>query len=515
MYNRGLVLFTLVFAGLAGLMYLSMLNSGWGYDSMLYLVIGDDWRRGILPFTNHVEVKPVGMFLLDRIILSVSRSPYWVNAVVLAIDLTFVAVVVQCFSQWLTRTERMVLAVSLLSLGFLTEMGYLLTDQPMTIFAVLGFRMLFPSAFEKQPLVKGKLLGGVAFGLAFLFKAAAGFYVVAGCVAMAVKPNRKWSGLRHTVVPWVRDCFLIGIGVATPFALAAIWAQQHGILQRMMFLTIWVPLFRFPSHPDFLWPFLGKLGPFLALWLAAVIYWFVSPGFLDPERRTWQRWLLIFSIFSSGQLLKNQGSHYLIASLPFMTAFIVSVGSPVIQRIPHRFAPVITACVLAAACLFVFAFRAKILIKVHAPDFRVERRLAETLVSLTRPGEQALFINGVTKSSVYAYWLTGLRPPRPWQYLAIDVYSYGLADTHQGQLVESLRNSNTALVGFIPDQPPSYLNWPWPFSQDELDEAQRILHERFEPVDSIDGIFFPGLWKIKGRTADSHVPIPSGPYATN
>lgn len=493
---------------LAGLMYLVMLNSGLGYDSLLYLILGEDWRRGILPYTSYVEIKPIGIFLLDRLILSVSRSPYWIDLAVLAIDLTLVGVTVACFARWLNRTEQVILGFSIFCLGFLTEMSFLLTDQPMTIFAVVGFGLLL-----KPGNGRGKLAGGIALGISFLFKAPGAFYLVAAIMAFAVRPGWQRIYLRKTLPGYLRDCIPTIAGFAIPFGLLAIWAGSHGLLQRMLFLSIWVPLFHYPSHTVFLWSFAGKLGPFLLIWLVSAGYWLARPLERRGDRGLWQTWLLIFSVVSGGQFLKNQGSHYLIAALPFMTAFIISVWSPVAQTAPRRTLRVAMACGAAALLVFVLAFRGKILARVGIPDLKAERRLAAGIVELTRPGEQALFINGVVKSSCYLYWITGLRPPRPWPYLAIDVYSYGLADAHRGKLVESLRNSNTALVGMVPEESPSYLGWPWPWPEDELREARRILDEKFEPVEAVNGFATHGLWKRKGRTPDGAASFTAGPYS--
>jgi hypothetical protein len=171
-------------------------------------------------------------------------------------------------------------------------------------------------------------------------------------------------------------------------------------------------------------------------------------------------------------------------------------------------------CAAAGVLLFALAFRAKILQRVGIPNLSGEHLLAEGIVQLTRPGEQALFINGVAKSACYLYWITGLRPPHPWPYLSVDVYSYGLKDSNRGQLVESLQNPKTALVGMVPEDSPSYLGWEWPFPDEEMHEARRILNERFEPVEFVNGLPTHGLWKRKGRTPGNPARFPDGPYAT-
>jgi hypothetical protein len=139
--------------------------------------------------------------------------------------------------------------------------------------------------------------------------------------------------------------------------------------------------------------------------------------------------------------------------------------------------------------------------------------VAADILKWTKPGEHALFINGVVKSSAYLYWVTGLRPPKPWLYLAIDAPSYGMAESHQGSLVRSLEDSSTTLVGVALGESPSYLNRPWPFSQKELDDANTILREKFERVSEVGGYNVQGFWKLKGRTPNDTARFSGGPFS--
>jgi hypothetical protein len=516
--NRAWMLLAPLFAALLALSYLVMLNSGLGYDSLFHLIMGEDWAKGILPYSATVEVKPIGIFFLARLIVThLGASQYAINLAVLLMNCLLIATTVICCSEWLDRTEQWLLALLFLGLGFLTEMSFLLSDQPTALFGVLGFRMLLAGRSGRAQPYLWNLLTGAVWGVGFLFKPVAGFYLVAAFLVLVAAAYRLPLKARPSWASLLISGFALGVGFAIPLIPVALWAYANHILGTMALWTIWVPLFRYPSNRLFLVPFLVKLGPFLVVWLIAIGHWLTQAagkeGRTAPGRDAWLTSLLIFGVLSLAPLMKNQSSHYLITALPFMAPFVVGVWVPAFRDWTRGriLAPALLAAAAAGVCLA--GAGGKLLARLHTPNFESDRRVAADVLKWTRPGERALFINGVIKSSGYLYWITGLRPPQPWPYLAIDEHSYSMSSVHQGSLARSLADSRTTLVGIVLDESPSYLNRPWPFSRKELDEANAILHEKFEEVSEVGGSPVRGFWKLKGRTPDGSARFTGGPFS--
>jgi hypothetical protein len=518
--NRTLIWVAPLLAALLALSYLVMLNSGLGYDSLFYLIMGEDWAKGIIPFSAAMEVKPLGIFLIARLIVAhLGVSPYAINLAVLFINCLLIATTVICCAPWLDRTERALVALLLLGLGFLTEMSFLLTDQPTALFGILGFRLLMDRRAQGARSGLWNLATGAAWGVAFLFKAVAALYLAAAWLVLVVIAYRQPRQERRSWASLAATGLTLGVGFAIPFLPVAGWAYQNHILGKMALWSIWVPLFRYPANRLFLVPFLVKSGAFLVAWLAAIWYWRTQTAGKEAQpagkgdstvqdRDTWLTGLLIFGGLSLASLMKTQSSHYLIDALPFMAPFVIAVWVPALRNWTRGQVlwPALLAAVAAGA-------GGKLLARLHTPNFESDRRLAADILKWTKPGEHALFINGVPRSSVYAYWITGLRQPKSWSYLAIEPYSYGMSAYHQGSLVRSLEDSSTTLVGVALDQPPSYLNQPWPFSRKELEEANTILRQKFEPVNEVGGYHVEGFWKLKGRSPNGTARFTGGPFA--
>jgi hypothetical protein len=515
--NRILILIAPLFALLLLLSYLVMLNSGFGYDSLFHLIMGEDWAKGIVPYSASVEVKPIGIFVISRLIVSqFGTSPYLINLAVLMLNCLFVVTTVLCCAKWLDRTELFLLALLLLSLGFLTEMSFLLSDPPTAIFGALGFRMLMTKQSQPMQPYLWNLLTGAVLGMAFLFKAVAGFYLVAALIVMVLLAYQLPRDARRGWVSVAISGLALCAGFVIPFLPTALWAYQNHILGTMALWTIWVPLFRYPVNRLFLVPFVIKLGAFLVAWLTAVWYWLTQTAGKGSkttnDRDTWLLSLLIFGVLSLVPLLKNQAGHYLIASLPFLAPFVIAIWVPAFRTWSRRGVLVPALLVALALCVCLLGGGNKLLARIHTPNFEPDRRVAADILKWTRPGEHALFINGIPRSSGYVYWITGLRPPKEWPYLAIDAHSYGMSDFHQGSLVRSLQDSTTTLVGIALDESPSYLKRPWPFSQKELDEANNILHQKFELINEVGGLGVTGLWRLKNRTPTGTVRFEGGPF---
>ncbi len=167
------------------------------------------------------------------------------------------------------------------------------------------------------------------------------------------------------------------------------------------------------------------------------------------------------------------------------------------------------SCMLVSVAVLVGS-QWQVLAKRFKNPMHQDLNYARALVSETRPGEFALFINGLDRTPANVYWFTGLRPP--WPYLTIDQPSYCYLDRNKGLLLGAITNPKTAIVAWVPEEPTFYLSRALPFPQSEIDQAIQILHQEYEPVPEVGGFDFRGLWKRKGRTAEER-PFSAGPFS--
>ena len=223
------IIFVVMGVGLAVLMYRLMLGCRFGYDATVLLVIAEDWGRGLLPFHTYIESKPLGMYLLDRLFLWMcGKSPYGLYASALGVNLVLCLVPAIGFRKYLRPTERIVVtAVGMLAVGFLTEMQYLITEQPTAIFGALGFIVAFSSLERRHRMGSRAMVAGLLLGISFMFKPVAAFYLVALTVVVAMEEYHFRSSRLGWVGGWFVDMVVVTVGFFIPFGVACLWALRH------------------------------------------------------------------------------------------------------------------------------------------------------------------------------------------------------------------------------------------------------------------------------------------------
>ncbi len=291
------VILLLIGVGLAVLMYLLMLGCRFGYDATVLLVIAEDWQRGFLPFHTYIESKPLGMFVLDRFLLWIcGKSPYGLHAAALGCNLVLCLLPAVGFRKYLRPTESIATAVCLLAAGFLTEMQYLITEQPVAIFGVLGYIVAFRGLSRRHKLGGQAMITGFLLGCSFMFKPVAAFYGVALAIVVAMEVYHFRSSRLDWLWTWLLDMFLAAAGFLIPFGVACLWALQHQVLQEMLLQTLWDPFICYKTHYLFLKQFLVKLSPLLVAWMICLfhfVYTWTRRSF-DDELISWQVGLLCF-----------------------------------------------------------------------------------------------------------------------------------------------------------------------------------------------------------------------------
>ena len=512
--SRGLVVAgsVLLVCVASAAMYLYMLGSNFGYDATVHLVIADDWVDGTPPFAKYAEGKPIGIYVLGSILLTLTGSSVpLVHLGVLLVNLTLVAGCVLVSRRWLSTVSLAVLAVLLLLLGFFTEMVYFLTEQPAAIAGLCALGLLLARARSSRGRVLLDGAAGAAIGVGFLFKQVDALYLVAALLLVWMRARLRQAERVHGSHPVGREATVLVLAAGLPLAAALLWAASQGLAASMAYLTLWMPLVEYGSHTLFLKPFLTKLGPLLLAWLVCSVAFLVElrRRTIEDERSLWRAGLLAFGGVSLASLWKNQASHYIIPALPFAVAFVVEVAEQWATRLASG-ARLVLACLAAAGVLALgWTYRGYAKRLTNPPDLAVDAAYARAIASLTRPGEQALLINGLRRATSYMYWTTGLRPP--WRYLTIDQPAYALAPQAPGELLAAMRNEQTSLVSWDPVEPASYLDPGLPFSAAELADARQVLEQRFERVSELGGFEFPGLWKLKGRLPAVR-PLCDGPF---
>lgn len=505
------ILLGVIGIGLAGLMYLLMFSCRFGYDATVCLIVSEDWGRGLIPYAASIDSKAMGMFVLDRgLMLFFGKTPAAIHGATLGINILLGITAAWATGKHLSLIQKLSVVVILLATGFLTEMQYLLTEQPTAIFGVLAYACVL-RRFKRGPTlgIQG-VVAGALLGVSFLFKPVAGFYGIALAMVIAIECYYQEMTPLKRVWRWLISMTLISTGFFLSIGAACLWAAMNGVLREMFLQSILVPL-SYEFHSAFFRSFMTKLCSLILAFIAAICGWLYllkKEGWRSDDQR-WRLELLIFSFCSFYSFTKNQASHYLIAALPFVIPFIVSICGEFKRLLSRRVVVFAALCVCASIVPLVFKYAGRLegLTKDYVAE---DRRYAYAMVSLVRPDEYALLINALDRSPANTYWHTGLRPA--WPYLSIDQPSYYFQARNAGLLLKAVQNPKTTLVSWRPGEPYFYLPRPLPFPPAEVEAAYATLIQDFEPVSEVDGFHFRGLWKRKGSSIEPRAPT-AGPFS--
>jgi len=210
-----------------------------GSDLRLFAYFGARWRAGAVPYRDIWDNKPPGIFALLAMVMPQPSSSTLGLAVAEALALATAALFIDALLR-LLGTERVWRAAAL---------GFFLLLNALELYADGGgyteVFFLGPGVASVYFWVRGHLqrkplwfvLAGACVGLGTLFKLPGLAPALAFLALSALQAITRRQRLRTCV----RDCVLLGLGLAVPWGLAASYFARHGAAAELLRVSLLYP----------------------------------------------------------------------------------------------------------------------------------------------------------------------------------------------------------------------------------------------------------------------------------
>ena len=217
---------------LVGLSLLMRCGTFWpwviDHDESTYLIIADQLLQGAIPYVDNLDVKPIGIYLLFAICLSVTHS-IWIVRVMAALVVAGTAFYLgKAHDQYFGSNRKTVVAILYIFCASLHKWSWTAnTEIFFLLFTSLSLYLLTKSRSRYDFLI------GLLWGAGLLFKIHILFDALALGLYFVVWKNRGAEALRRTVVMMV--------GFILPTALVAFVYETLGFSKELWFALYTIP----------------------------------------------------------------------------------------------------------------------------------------------------------------------------------------------------------------------------------------------------------------------------------
>ncbi|HEX8373997.1 MAG TPA: hypothetical protein VF606_02335, partial [Geminicoccaceae bacterium] len=448
----------------------ALLYSVLNFDESLYLLIGADLTRGVLPYTGLCDRKPFGLFALFALFAAAPFDAIVASrlAASLAVGLTAYAlhgiarILFADGERLIGRTAGLAYVVFTLATGGLTSNAELFHNA----LAVLGLRLALAAALrdpDRPPrglfIAAGLALGlGVQVKQTVLFDMAAflaGFFLLTtprladlGRQARAAAPSLAALAVASLLPTLAVILLYVATGHWGEWLTANVTAQRGFVDDR--------------SQGFELGPTLRAMAEQAPLWVAAVVAALGAPRLLRGRgveaRPLLFLYVWIASIAAGQVILRIAADHYFLQFLPALCLLAgLAFGRGVVAAVPAGGARAAVSACVAALVLFAVAknpyVNAAFMLKTRLVDGEAyagdnARRLAEGLRPDLRPGD-AVYVVGFMP---VVYHLTGAVIPTRFAFTGLPHGTYAGRDgcpwVPQGEEIRRILDSRPRFVVF-------------------------------------------------------------------
>ncbi len=432
-------------------------NSGYGYDAIEYIVIGNSLLDGFSVFEFSPSKSPGIYYVVAGFLKWLPDSGHLEISALITIILLIILAATYGIVRASHGPDAAFASAALLALSAcFMEMNFLETEGFVFLFALPALPFL-RDGLRKDSLIRFAL-AGFCIGAAAFFKSVALFYLPGATVFVL-----GWGLLRMraSLSKMIRSCIAMWGGTLAALLLPAIFYLARGEFGPYLHWTYVFPVLHY--EPDTL--YLSKLAIKLSwFWTLLVLSLLLS---LHPRVRA----AFVMSLYPTASLamgltalfppLKNQASHYVFPAAGFLCIFMALTWSAFAEAHPNsrRVLPAALAAFAILALGSVYFYRPTVLRRLfRLRDYREETALAERLQMLVRPDERMLCM-----SHPLPYWLARRYPAIPTVNLHVQFVH--LIRNNPSLLMDALNNPALVLVEFDPQyfsfRAPSLKNDPW------------------------------------------------------
>jgi hypothetical protein len=264
-------LYVVGFALFGGLLPLVYFQLPLHFDEAIFLVIGDQWANGLLPYTGMADHKPPGIFLVAALGELFVEYPHYLLRVVTYLTVAVTGVLVFLLGRKLAgRAVGMVASLVYLVATYMPHFDgyYFLTEPYANLAMVVAAVLLLADRRAYDALAGAALAVGVLFNqTVFLFGLA---FIVFRALLLGDEANRTRAYLLETTERFL----VIGGGFLVPTGLTSAYFYVNGLLDEMLYYAFVLPLTGY-SPPFDLYGHLLAAGTLAPVWLVAglVILW--------------------------------------------------------------------------------------------------------------------------------------------------------------------------------------------------------------------------------------------------
>ena len=258
-------LYAVLFVLLGGLLPLVYFRMPLHFDEALFLVIGDQWANGILPFTGIADHKPPGIYFLAFLAEYVTEYPHFLMRIVTFLTVAVTALLVFVLGQRLVgRTVGMVASLCYLVATYMPHFDgfFYITEPYANLTMVVAAILLLEDRRAFDALAGASLAVGVLFNqTVFLFGLA---FIVFRALLLRDPANRSREYLLGTVSRFL----VIGGGFLVPIGVTAAYFAANGLLYEFYYYSFYLPATAY-SPPFHLWGHILAAASIAPIWLLA------------------------------------------------------------------------------------------------------------------------------------------------------------------------------------------------------------------------------------------------------
>ncbi len=461
------------------LFYVFAYNSGYGYDSLEYLVIGRALAHG-QPFYSLIPSKSPAIyyFIATFSSLGLPLNHYTVSGLITLFFAAIVLAVWFAVRRCLGNEIAIASVVLVAACAVFMEMNFLEPEAGVFLCGLGAFVLVLRSLGTNKLLPM--FFAGLLLAVGFQFKSVAAFYLVGiGCFLI-------FKTLRHhkSVAHFMKFGLVIVAGFLMGGSIPVLAFDAAGNLSEYWTWTIEFPLLHYPSNTFWLDKLFTKLLWFHLLLIVSLICALV----MRSRRAVWNNSAVTLAFFmglaSYIALLKTQASHYCFPGAAFFCVFISAImltarkkkPSLLAFRVRHIAAAAMVSLIVGASAI---AYRPQALTRFAGwRSFEQEALLGMQIREQVKPGEKGLFV----KNGTLLYWVSGVQPAA--RFINFDVQTTYFLNRSPTALMDGLQDESTALVEFD-SLDPGYEDASFSDAASRLrllTDFQRLLEERFRPA---------------------------------
>ena len=278
------------------------------HDESTYIIIADQWMKGVLPYVGTLDVKPIGIYAVFYAFLSILKSVWFIRCMTaLVIGSTAFLMYRIYFQLFQNRSQGLIAGMLYLLLISLHKWGWSANTEIYFVFcSVLSLWVLLQSSRTRQYFIVGLVLG-----IGFLFK----YHIIFDILAFVIFDFFRKSSWKN----WLTNWSFSFIGFLLPYSTAALLYFSADHLDAYLFATYTIPS-QYAS--DFsMGKALGFFGEYFLSFAPVSLAYFYSLFFLLKRSHIEKQTVILLSgwsllawlgILSTGKLY----FHYYIQFLP-------------------------------------------------------------------------------------------------------------------------------------------------------------------------------------------------------